>query len=504
MDAASDVMTGKASAGASSARARAPEDGEGTGQIVAWGLSWNSLAYLYTLIVSAGVGYLLVHVPFQISDNLGNLLALGRRSMGQLFFDTLTLQGFMRPASWATTKAVFELSGGHYFLAYRTLHIVMVFLLLVALVRLLRVRTALGFGLAILSAAAVVGIHPFHDAVLETELNMKLMLPLICFGAVILADSRHEWWKDTAAFTLAVYALLANELGIVAWVCLVTGYLVGFRGVSRKAVVAVTVVLGLYFVFRFGLTEVGTPDLNERSSGFGLRSRDPDELIAMFGDNPLPFYLYNVVASALSVLLSEPRSGVFVFVRYVFTPGLDSGTVINIVTSLATTSVMVWYSLERWRGWLARDFTHHDRLFLIAVAAIAANAAISYPYTKDVIMSIGAAFYPLAMFAALHLFISTFANRQMRAAGAALVYATLVVVSVGWSVRAASFVVDMRRSAYLAQSDWVSVYEWLEDQNILQEGERSELVDQLRAEMLAMKVPRIYLDPPWVGRLAPH
>ena len=38
-------------------------------------------------------------------------------------------------------------------------------------------------------------------------------------------------------------------------------------------------------------------------------------LHARFGADPLPFYLYNVVTSVLSVLFSEPDRGVFQTVR---------------------------------------------------------------------------------------------------------------------------------------------------------------------------------------------
>ena len=49
----------------------------------------------------------------------------------------------------------------------------------------------------------------------------------------------------------------------------------------------------------------------ERASGFGFRVLDPPELADRFGGNPLPFYAYNIASSVLSVLLSEPRGGVY-------------------------------------------------------------------------------------------------------------------------------------------------------------------------------------------------
>ena len=39
------------------------------------------------------------------------------------------------------------------------------------------------------------------------------------------------------------------------------------------------------------------------------------ELAARFGANPLPFYLYNVATSILSVLFSDPDRGVFQMAR---------------------------------------------------------------------------------------------------------------------------------------------------------------------------------------------
>jgi hypothetical protein len=174
------------------------------------------------------------------------------------------------------------------------------------------------------------------------------------------------------------------------------------------------------------------------------------------------------------------------------------------MTSFVTTLTMGCYATERWRAWLARDFSPEDRLFLVSAAVIAGNAAISFPYTKDVIMSTGAAFYPLAMFATLHLMMSRLDKRRVSDIRAVCVYLVVLTMAVGWTIRAASFFIDMRQSAYKAQSDWVGVYEWLEEQKILQPGERSVLVDQLRREMLGMQVPRVYRDPSWLARLDPH
>jgi hypothetical protein len=61
---------------------------------------------------------------------------------------------------------------------------------------------------------------------------------------------------------------------------------------------------------------------------------------------------------------------------------------------------------------------------------------------------------------------------------------------------------EMRQSAFKAQSDWAGVYEWLDEQRIpLRTPEQKQLVEQLRSQMMAMKVPKLYLQPEWVRAL---
>ena len=94
-------------------------------------------------------------------------------------------------------------------------------------------------------------------------------------------------------------AALTIESGLLVWVILVGGFVVGARGISRGGVAALLALLVVYFVLRFPVLDVGSPDLIERSSGFGFRILDPPDLVARFGSNPYPFYLYNIVCSFL-------------------------------------------------------------------------------------------------------------------------------------------------------------------------------------------------------------
>ena len=465
-------------------------------------VKWHRLAYLSALVLSASIAYCLFHLPFEVGDNLGNLLQLTDTTIPRIFVSTLRLQAFMRPMTWATMKIVFDASGGHYFVAYRTLHVVMVFVLMLAFVRLTRVQSAMTFCLALLALAAVMGMPGFHDAMNETELNTKLSIAAICLCVLNLSASEPRRWKDVAMLVVLVYALLTNELGLLLWVCVVAAYLVGLRGLSRHAVLGAIAVLALYFYVRFMQLHVGGPSLNERSSGLGFRIRSANELVALFGSNPLPFYAYNVLASVLTVLFSEPRAGVFAFVRDLLASKLQSGSVVNVVTSLLTTLVIGWFAAHRWRRWWRRELGYDDQIFLVAAGVFAANAVIGFPYLKDVIMSTAGVFYCLAMFVSLRALVEEMATRAMKAGRAVAVCVLLAVISAGWSIRAMSFYADMRVRSYKAQTDWVFVDDWLRAQRVVvtTPGQRK-LVDQLRAEMLGMTVPKVYLDPPWVKDL---
>ena len=121
-----------------------------------------------------------------------------------------------------------------------------------------------------LATGALLGFHTFHGTVVETELNIKLIIPVCCLAAMNLSAFKNHWWKDVAAVSLTAYSIFANELGLLVWVCIAAAYLVGCRGVSRTGVAGSTLLLAVYFILRFGPLDVGAPILGEARTGFGF------------------------------------------------------------------------------------------------------------------------------------------------------------------------------------------------------------------------------------------
>ena len=468
-------------------------------------VGWRRLAYLSCAALSISIGYSLFHVPFEVGDNLNTLLRVDGSSISDIFWSDLFARGFMRPLTVVSSKALFEtgrLFGAHYFVVYRTFHVGMIALLLTGVVTVLRVSTFSTFALAMLSVAAAIGAIPFHQAVHETELNVKLIMATACIMAVVLATSPRHWWIDPAAVALATYAMFTNELGLLVWVGLVAGSIAGFRGVSLRAVAVVTAILCVYFYLRFVRLSVGAPGLVERSSGYGFSIRSPQELGTMFGAHPLPFYAYNVAASALAVLLSEPSNGVFVFVRNLLTGKATAAMYVNVMSSTLTTLVIVWYVVRSSRTWVKSQLTYHDRLLFVAVAMIAANAVISFPYTKDVTMVPAVVFFAIAMFVPLEALVRELRMRRVEMERPVAMFTVLTIIAVGWSIRSLSFYADMRIQSYTAQTDWVFLDDWMRSGQIeIRSPHERDLAEHFRAEMIGMEVPKVYLDPPWIKEL---
>ena len=151
----------------------------------------------------------------------------------------------------------------------------------------------------------------------------------------------------------------------------------------------------------------------------------------MFGAHPLPFYAYNVVASALAVLLSEPANGVFVFVRNVLTGRPTAAMYLNVISSTLTTLAMAWYVVQRGLEWIKGELKYYDRLFFVAVAMIGANAAISFPYTKDVTMVPATVFFAIAMFVALHAMVGELARQRIGTERPVAMCVVLAIIVVG-------------------------------------------------------------------------
>jgi hypothetical protein len=454
----------------------------------------TGLALVFALALSDN----LLRTPVQRSDALELILA-AQQSPSALatFTDNVVATGYMRPMFRAENKLLFDLAGiSSLQLAYRGFHAVLLSIGLLLFARAARVTTERDFTAFALALAVLVGLHTFRGAVGEAyPVNHYLNVAVVCLLGLVLAQSRGGPWIDLAAIAGLVYAIFILETGVLVWVIAVTAWLVGWRGISSRALAAMSAVLLGYLYLRFVYYPVGLPGLSERSTGYLFSVLDPPALMRRFGDQPMSFYAYNVVTSALSVLFSEPRAGRFVALQAWLQDALLPRMAIALVCSLLTTSVIAYAALHRWR---TRTLDDDVRYIAVFAAVLAGNAALSFAYTKDEIMLPAGIFYALAAYAGARVVLESIASARSSLI-AATVAACLVIVSTGWTVRAAGVPYFQRSQAFKHRGDWGELAG--ERRRAGQSGPPSDadrLIERLRDDALARAVPNPRFEPRWL------
>ncbi len=461
--------------------------------------SVRTWAYVLALTCAAALAYDLLRMPVQVFDALEEMLAAQRStSLVDTFWSAAYNAAYLRPLRIVQIKAIFDAAQGHYWLAFRGLHAATMVCCLLLFTRALRVRTVADLTAAAFALSVVAGLHTFRSTVQEAfPINHFLEIAVLALVMLNLSQARPRLTVDLAALVTFVVASLTLESGLLVWVIAVTAWVLGMRGVSTRGVVAMTVLLAGYFVLRFGLLSVGTPGLIERSSGYLFDVLDPPELAQRFGDRLATFYAYNVVSSALSVLASEPQNGLFVTLKAWLDGRMTSGLWLTFVSSLVTTALIAGACVHVLRRYRASDPS--DRLILLFAVVLAANAAFSYAYTKDDIMSVSGVFYALAAYAAIRVLIGRVTTNSMMAA-----VLTTVILATGtaWSVRSLGIHQVARTYAFKTRNDWASQPgNWKRSGRWPADASSQQLIMQLRNDALSMRVPNPYFEPLWMARL---
>jgi len=456
------------------------------------------LPYACALAAGALMSVFLLDIPVQLSDSFTELTAVADRSLGDVVAAEFYNGSYFRPFRRGLNKIVYDLSGGRYYVAFRGFQAAELLVLLLLVVRMLRVRTRAGLVTLPLGLAILVGLHTFAGAVLEgLPINHFLTILICCAAAVNLAQARPRPVVDAVALALLVFAMLTIESGLLIWVVFLAAYVVGYRGMSRKGLVALTACVALYFVGRFVLLGGAAPGLNERSAGFGFSVLNPDELERRFGGNPLPFYLYNVVSAVSCVLFAEPRGGVWTFVGSLTRGVPEAWQVVNVVTSTATTVLIGRYAAGRLSSWRRGELTEADRFVAIFLIVVPANALFAAAYEKDVIMSPAGLFYAAAAFAVLRELAASGGVLPRLPSGAAVAPALLLLLSVGWTIRYVGIHDSLRARASTVRDEWAYYDDWAREQktdvslNATQAAIKQRLQDE--AVLRPPRVPQVSL-----------
>jgi hypothetical protein len=458
------------------------------------------LAALFALALMSD----LLWMPIQVGDSLGELIEAQRSpSVWASFESALGSNGYLRPLRIAQIKALSDLAqDSNYWLVFRGFHALLLGVAVFLFTRVLRVSTSTDFAAAAFALVTLTGLHTFRGTVQEAfPINHFLEILVCCLLTLNLARSRGGIWVDATAAIVFSAAALTLESGLLVWVVACAAWTVGWRGISIRGLALMTVLLLGYMYLRFVFVPNGMPTLLERSSGFWLTVLDPTELQQRFGSRPLGFYSYNVATSVMSVLFSEPQAGVFEAVRAWLDDRVLPRVVVPVVTSAITTGLILWATTRRAVNRQALDDT--ARFIIVGMAVIGANAALSFSYTKNDILSIAGAFYALAAYGAIRDGLLTAPAMQRTARIAFTVL--LCVLSVGWTIRSAGGHYLLRLQAFRHQADW-TVLPGLRQRNGQWPSDLAEqrLIHQLRGDAVGLVLPNTRVgDPQWPVQIWP-
>jgi hypothetical protein len=454
-----------------------------------------AVAFVSAAVLALAIGRDLLHMPLQVSDSLSLITdAALAPSAWDAFYQHLSGGGYFRPLFYAEVKALFDL--GHHFLTYRLFHALLVFAFFMLFVRALEVRDRLSLLCFPLALTVFVGMHTFLATVKEQyPVPHFLQVAVLALVALNLTQSKGGVLVDAALLLTFSLAALTLESGLLVWVVVAAAWASGMPGVSRRAVIGITVLLATYMWVRFGFYGTGLPTIDDRAVGLWLERLDPPEIRERFGDNFAPLYLYNMAASALSLLFSEPRSGIWVTVR----DSIAAVHVVNITASLFATGLVGSYVVSRFRSGVRRPVTLADRHVVIFAAVLVGNVAISYAYAKDEIISVAGAFYPYPVFGAAVYFLSRWQERGAPWLTTLALCAVFLAGSTVWATRAAGVHHVLRSQAFVQRNDWTRVEaEWRRNGNWEQYRAVLPLVRNLREEAISMRVVNPRFVPRWM------
>ena len=446
-----------------------------------------------TAVAVAGSVY---RVPIQVSDSLEVIeRVIPMPSATAAFVDGLhNSPTMLRPLKEVRARLLVEAGealGGRYHLVFRGYHALAGAILIALFVWVCRARSWTDVAALAAALAVLTGMHTFVGLFRESfPVNHYLIVAVSALATFALAQSRGGWLADLAAIVLLASAALSFESGLLVWPVAVAAYLAGLRGISRRGIVLMTLVVVLYAGLRVGYLGKQGAGVGERGTGFGAGALSGDEQIARFGNRPQVLYAYNVTMAASSVLFSQPQVGRFTVLSAWNSGSLPPVFIVQIASSLLTTVLVGWYvssrgptGARRWR----------DPVPLTFFAVLVVSALMSYAYAKDEIISTAGVFYAVAAYVALR---ALFDARPPSWAGVALIVVALAVSS-AWAIRSAGLHLRLRHGAFEARAGWAYVLwptkpdAWPKDPHTLR------VVSRMREEALLHRTVAPAMLPRW-------
>jgi hypothetical protein len=460
------------------------------------------LAVLLAALITVPLADSLYRIPVQVSDSLEPIVIAAKYDSARtLFLDSLTFSlTTLRPLRYLQARALLAVAhatGLSYHAMFRGLHVTLLLLLTGLFIAAVRVRDSTDLVAFTFAFPVLVGIHTFASMLLEAfPVNHFAEVGVCALAVFVLAQQQPRWFVPFVVCTLLGLTLAVVESGAMVWVTVICCAAARLRGITRTTVIATTALLVGYLLLRYALG-ISSPGVGGHGSGFGDRFYSPEELSQRFGAHPFGFMLYNVTGGLASLLSAEPRQGVSALLVAWRTREIHPVVLINVISSSATTVLLIWYAAARLPRTRA-DWSERDRTFVAACSATIANAVFNAVYIKDEIMSPAGLFYAIGTFVAVRGLVESLPRRATAAAGVATL--SLAAISTLWVFRVVGVHYQLRYDAFVTRNDWVEVLrpdkrdQWPRDRDELA------LTQRLRGEAINRRTTSPSFMPRWADR----
>ncbi len=234
---------------------------------------------------------------------------------------------------------------------------------------------------------------------------------------------------------------------------------------------------------------------SHNENGFGFSMLAPERVRAEFGDPPVLLWIYNIVSTFLTVVISEPRDGVFSFVESLLARDMESWRWFHVgLSALTSATIVVGLMLQRSAYGLPAEAlaeAGRDRLLVVlGLALMVFGSGLGFLYTRDRIALSAGVGYALLLYVAV---VSLMERMPADGWTRRLVSGALVVLAAAWVVRSGETFLQLRDTAWDYHLEWTTRF--------AEKGgateDRTELFTALQKEALSQTPADPRLDPAW-------
>ena len=356
-----------------------------------------------------------------------------------------------RPLLIIVMKAAHQLAGLRPWF-YKAVVLLQFAAILAALIWIFRPVTRARATAACIALACLVGLHTSRVLFMFAPLNAHSFGVLLLLAGLILALSPASRVNEWLFLPLTLAALLLLESGgLIVAVTLVL-WRMRAPGATGRAVTATLAATAVYLALRFGLgAQVATSTYTE--TGLGFEDVSAARLGEIFGHAPWLLWIYNVAASALTIAVSEPRAGKFVFIEAILHGNVPFWMFVHVLSSAMTTAVVV-YALATSRIAHARD----RQIAAAALTIVIVGSALGFLYTRDRIALSAGVGYAMLVYVGVAAVLERLPERPL---SRALATTCIAVMAMGWLVRTGESYLQLRDAGWENYQEWTVRYEEL-------------------------------------------